>query len=155
MRGFRQGSPLPNTFCHAFTLIELLVVIAIIAILAAILLPVLNQAEIRGQMASDLNNFKQLQTCWHMYVLDNNDYLPYNFAGGGSALAHSWVIGNAQADTNYINIQNGVLFQYNQQAKIYACPSNTKLIKVGRNWVIGTPQAHTGPNCGASADLLN
>lgn len=109
----------------AFTLIELLVVIAIIAILAAILLPVLNQAQKRAQMIYDLNNFKQLQLCWHMYVQDNNDHLPLNFVGGGTAKAHSWVVGDAQSDQNTTNIQNGVLFQYNQQVKIYVCPANT------------------------------
>jgi prepilin-type N-terminal cleavage/methylation domain-containing protein/prepilin-type processing-associated H-X9-DG protein len=115
-------APCVNAIRRAFTLIELLVVIAIIAILAAILLPVLKQAQARGQMIACMNNFKQLQLCWHMYVSDNNDNLPPNFVNNGGAESNSWVVGDAQTDVTTANIQNGMLFQYNQQPKIYQCP---------------------------------
>lgn len=130
---------------RAFTLIELLVVIAIIAILAAILLPVLSRAQKRAQMIYDLNNFKQLQLCYHMYVSDNSDLLPLNFVSGGTAFAHSWVVGDAQTDTSTTNIQNGVLFQYNQQVKIYQCPANMKTINASAGFgkTITVPQTRT------------
>jgi len=61
---------------RAFTLIELLVVIAIIAILAAILFPVLSAAKKRAQQARCIDNLKQLGAGITMYIDDNHDTFP-------------------------------------------------------------------------------
>src|SRR5580704_13403117 len=61
---------------EAFTLIELLVVIAIIAILAAILMPVLSSARERANQIYCLNNMRQWGLAFHMYCDDNNGYVP-------------------------------------------------------------------------------
>jgi prepilin-type N-terminal cleavage/methylation domain-containing protein/prepilin-type processing-associated H-X9-DG protein len=63
-------------FRRAFTLIELLVVIAIIAILAALLLPVLNSAKRKAAQAACINNQKQLAVGLKLYVEDNGNTFP-------------------------------------------------------------------------------
>ena len=69
--------PIKRTKHDGFTLIELLVVIAIIAILAALLLPVLAKAKLRAQEAVCLSNLKQWGLADSMYVDDNNNTFPW------------------------------------------------------------------------------
>jgi prepilin-type N-terminal cleavage/methylation domain-containing protein len=83
-----------------FTLIELLVVIAIIAILAAMLLPVLGKSKIRAQAIDCMNNTRQITLAWIMYANENDDLpapnvdgiVPPNLAGS-SANYPCWVAG--------------------------------------------------------------
>lgn len=98
-KGNSRGSCFYKKTGTGFTLIELLVVIAIIAILAAMLIPVLAGAKLRAQGINCISNMKQLQTGAILYGNDNNDNLPANVtlrAGGDtscSPVGPNWVDG--------------------------------------------------------------
>ena len=72
----------------SFTLIELLVVIAIIAILAAMLLPALQQARDRAMTTKCVGNQKQLLVLVQQYMDEHNGGLE---SGGNGAAYAAWV----------------------------------------------------------------
>lgn len=78
MRRDRQLAYKKQQF-NAFTLIELLVVIASVAILAALLLPVLGRAKEQARVIQCLSNMRRLTLGWTMYAGDNQDQLLKNW----------------------------------------------------------------------------
>jgi prepilin-type N-terminal cleavage/methylation domain-containing protein len=72
---------------RGFTLIELLVVIAIIAILVALLLPVLSASKERAYKIQCTGNLKQWGVAITMYAGDNNGSFPDNTQPGAADIA--------------------------------------------------------------------
>ena len=108
-----------------FTLIELLVVIAIIAILAAMLLPALNQARDRARTASCANQQKQLGVGFLQYAADFNDFMPFAYPGPGNGWRTWWQ--NVAPYVGYTDtgLENG------QKLKLFQCPAKKNYLSVG------------------------
>ena len=117
---FSAGSGEPAL--AGFTLVEMLVVIAIIGILAALLLPALNNSKSTALQIQCLNQNKQMALANELYVDDNGGSLPWP---NWNNLMQGWLYTptNGQppppSDAAYAQ---GLLWPYLKDKKVYWCP---------------------------------
>jgi len=119
---------------RAFTLLELLVVIAVIAILAAMLLPVLSKAKSRAQGSYCLSNGRQMMVAMSLYASDNHEFFPPNPDDGNSLPGYNWCPGNSgigqaqEFDPDVLLDQSrSLLIAYLAgNATLFRCPADTR-----------------------------
>ena len=100
-----------------FTLIELLVVIAIIAILAALLLPVLSRAKTKALQIKCVSNQHQIALAYHMYADDNREYYPVHpdwCSAGGKDGGYDL----------FVPATNRPLNRYVPNEDVFSCPAD-------------------------------
>lgn len=136
MSYFKSSPARRRVKAAAFTLIELLVVVAIIAILAAIMLPALQQARMRSRTTACLSNLKQIGSVFQMYVNDY-DNAPTSKFGFDGKDDRSW----GPAFLKFYMPGSLVLIEgtssYNLSKTIFCCPElsgkNQQLVSVSYN----------------------
>lgn len=100
---------------RGFTLIELLVVIGVIALLVAILVPVLSKARRTAKAISCMSNLRHWAQIFGMYTNDNNGrfFVEPAYYPDGSLLP---------GERPERKIWYTVLWQYHKDRKLYYCP---------------------------------
>jgi len=134
MSYFKSSPACRRVKVATFTLIELLVVIAIIAILAAILLPALQQARMRSRTTACLSNLKQIGSVFQMYVNDYDNSPTSRFRFDGEDLRWGPAFLKLYMPGSLVLIEGS---KYNLSKTIFCCPElsgkNQQLVSVDKN----------------------
>jgi hypothetical protein len=99
-------------------------VITTIATLAALLLPALTRAKGKAYQATCLSNLRQLGLAWALYNDDNADRLVQSYSISN---LFAWVQGDMKDPSQAVDadlIKAGLLYNYNQNTRIYHCPTD-------------------------------
>lgn len=124
MRRNCSGSKRRNQTRAFFTLIELLIVIAVIAILAGMLLPVLNRARAKAHAVACLNHLKQSALALNHYADDYNGVFPQLHSGSfasGETANHVHTASAAEHEHDQMQWYTPLILNYNYKTIYLKC----------------------------------
>ena len=119
----------------AFSLVELLICIAIVAVLLAVLLPLLSGAKEAGNKAVCASNLRQISVAFQLYVQDNRESLPryaerpletdWRYGGATFVGARSLAILDGSRPVNrYLGGDTTDAMASSVNAALFRCPSD-------------------------------
>ncbi len=120
-------SPQSHRGTGAFTLVELLTVIAIIGILAALLLPVLEQSKARAKLVWCGSNLGQIGIAFHSFAHDHNSKFPMQVSaadGGAEEFVQNGYRVNGEFYFAFRNFQ--AMATELATTKILVCPADER-----------------------------
>ena len=106
-------------------MIELLVTFAVIAILAAMLLPVLGKGKLSAQRTACESNLRQLGLSTEMYLGDSGNYFFFrsqSATAAGQQWWFGWLASGAEGRRAF-DLSSGALFRYLNGSDVRLCPS--------------------------------
>ena len=108
---------------HGFTLPEMLIILVIVAILGAILFPVISSAREKSRQNTCLSNQRQLSTAWLMYSQDyNGKVVPWSVSGRSNSDAFIW---------------DRLIQPYQKNDAILRCPASAALVSYSYSANVG------------------
>ena len=122
---------------HGFSLVELLTVIAIIAILAAIIFPVMATVKARAKTVQCMTNLQQIASALKMFQMDNRrypetlgNYVQYN--SGGALVPFD----KTTSDPTHLSLYP----EYVKSVSVFHCPlSSTTNTRIITTLSVGSP----------------
>lgn len=120
-------APAGKNRADGFTLVEMLVLIAIIAVLAALMMPALNNAIHSARRISCANKLRQISLCFEHYFSDYNDLMPRAYAGN----AYGWAGANfadlaGVAPAGWVYWYMRPLNKYIPDKQLLVCPDDNR-----------------------------
>jgi prepilin-type processing-associated H-X9-DG protein len=112
LRGMRGG----------FTLTELLVVFGLIAMLIALIMPVMTKAKAAASATACMSNLRQMGQAWEMYTAENR----------GRLMEYNWWTPTSP-DISWKGYWLGILDSYKVRGNVLLCPSASDVIPYNIN----------------------
>jgi prepilin-type N-terminal cleavage/methylation domain-containing protein len=118
-------NPLCRRAMGAFTLVELLVVIAIIGLLAALLMPALEQAQLRAKRIECVSNLREIGLADHLFANDHAGKFPTEVGTNDGGSLEFVTAGEAMQSRFYFSFKLVLpLANALSTPKIVACPAD-------------------------------